>query len=194
MVDSTHAFAAVKLLFWLLVSVLASACRDRAPASDENTHSTVRSSASALDAMSVSETGIGPLRIGMTVAEARASVPGFAAPADSESCGYGTATGLPDSLLIMIEHGFVARVDVDTSTVATVDAARVGDTIPRLMSIYRGRVTTSPNHYTGEPDLIVRGANPTDTLHEIIFETLHGRVVRYRAGQRPQVRYIEGCA
>jgi len=66
--------------------------------------------------------------------------------------------------------------------------------VPHILALYGQRVSTSSNHYTSEPDLTIRSASPGDTIHEIIFETMRGRVVRYRAGQRPQVRYIEGCA
>ena len=142
----------------------------------------------------VSALGIGSLRIGMTVAEASAAVAGFTPPSQTQECDYATAASLPAGLEIMVENGRIGRVDVDTNTIATIEGARVGDTVPRILALYGQRVSTSPNHYTGEPDLTIHSASPGDTIHEIIFETMHGRVVRYRAGRRPQVRYIEGCA
>jgi hypothetical protein len=36
--------------------------------------------------------------------------------------------------------------------------------------------------------------DPADSMLRIIFETDSGRVVRYRAGRRPPVDYVEGCS
>jgi hypothetical protein len=63
-----------------------------------------------------------------------------------------------------------------------------------VRSAYGPRLSSSPNKYTDEPDLRVRSSIPDDTLHEIVFETIGGRIRHYHAGQRPQVRYVEGCS
>jgi hypothetical protein len=170
------------------------ACEKRSPArGDTQTRAETSAVRSPETPLSVSALGIGSLRIGMTIAEASAAVAGFKFPSQAQECGYASAASLPAGLRIMVEKGRVVRIDVDTNTIPTTEGARVGDTVPHIHAIYGPRVTTSPNHDTSEPDLTVRSASPGDTIHEIIFETLRGRVVRYRAGQRPQVRYIERC-
>jgi hypothetical protein len=51
----------------------------------------------------------------------------------------------------------------------------------------------SPHKYTDGLYYTVRHPDFSDTTHVMIFET-DGRVVtRFRAGQRPQVEYVEGC-
>jgi len=176
----------MKNLSYVFVIAGLVACERGTPA---RTHTQAPANPSAVSAL-----GIGSLRIGMTVADATAAVAGFTSPSQSQECDYATAASLPTGLAIMVENDRIARIDVDTNTIPTIEGARVGDTVPHILALYGQRVSTSPNHYTSEPDLTIRSATPGDTIHEIIFETLHGRVVRYRAGQRPQVRYIEGCA
>jgi hypothetical protein len=184
----------IKSLSCVFVIVALVACEKRPPARSDTRASAETSAVSSPDtAVSVSPLGIGLLRIGMTVAEASAAVAGFTAPSQPQECGYARAARLPPGLRIMVENGRIARIDVHANTIPTIEGARVGDTVPRILALYGQRVSTSPNHYTSEPDLLIRSASPGDSIHEIIFETMRGRVVRYRAGQRPQVRYIEGC-
>jgi hypothetical protein len=85
-------------------------------------------------------------------------------------------------------------VEVDSGGVATAEGARIGDTEARVQELYPGRVTVSPHKYTDGRYLIVRPAAASDTTHLLVFET-DGRVVqRFRAGQKPQVEYVEGCS
>jgi len=64
-------------------------------------------------AWTVTERGIGNLRAGMTVAEARAAVPAFsvAASRDSTACTYAKTNGLPPGVMVMVEGGKVVRVE-----------------------------------------------------------------------------------
>ena len=93
----------------------------------------------------------------------------------------------------MVEEGRIARIDVDSGSVATAAGARVGDTEDRVMSLYPGRVTVSPQKYTSGHYLTVTPASPADSVFRIVFETEHGRVTHFRAGRRPPVEYVEGC-
>lgn len=150
--------------------------------------------------------GIGPLRVGMTVDEARAAmggdfrqraVDGSEPITDPDAgCGYAQSGRLPAGVGVMLERGRVVRVEVvdSASPVATVEGARIGDTEARIQQLYAGRVTVGPHKYTDGHYLTVRPAQPSDTTHLIVFET-DGKVVeRFRAGQKPQVEYVEGCA
>ena len=59
-----------------------------------------------------------------------------------------------------------------------------------------GMEAISPCHHTPTRDRtdITIVTPPDDELHRIIFETDGKKVVHIRAGQRPAVDYIEGCA
>jgi hypothetical protein len=145
------------------------------------------------DGWVVTEGGIGKLRAGMTVAEAKAAVPGFSVPAsrDSTACTYGKATSLPAGVFVMVEGGKVVRVEVRKGDVATSAGARIGDTEARINTLYPN-ATSSPHKYTpGGHYLTVVPAGGGDS--RIIFETDGKKVVNYRAGLRPQVEYVEGC-
>lgn len=146
--------------------------------------------------------GIGPLRVGMTVEEARAALGGdFQAPgpdagvSDSpEACQYARSGRVPAGVWVMLEGLRIVRVEVDSGTIATAEGARIGDTEARIQQLYPGRVTSGPHKYTDGHYLTVRPAEPADTTHLIVFETDGSVVTRFRGGQKPQVEYVEGCA
>lgn len=144
----------------------------------------------------VTETGIGPLMAGMSVARGEAILKtSLAAPAgsDSSGCRYAAWGGGPPGLRLMIEGNDIVRVDVDSGPVATSTGARVGDTEERILSLYPGRVAVGPHKYTKGHYLTVTPANPADSAFRLIFETDGKVVTRYRSGKRPQVEYVEGC-
>jgi hypothetical protein len=145
--------------------------------------------------------GIGPLRVGMTVQEARAALGQFrgilpdpGGPPDSLACGYGMSERLPPGVRVMLEEARVVRVEVDSGSVPTGEGARIGDTEARIQQLYSGRVEVQPHKYTDGHYLLVRPTEASDTTHLLLFET-DGRVVtRFRGGRKPQVEYVEGCA
>jgi hypothetical protein len=143
----------------------------------------------------ITERGLGPLRAGMTIAEAVTALDGaLAVPAeyDSTECDYATWRGGPRGVHVMIDQGRIARIEVDSTGVATAAGARVGDSEDRIQSLYPGRVTVTPHKYEDGHYLTVNAVG--DSSLAIVFETSKGRVTRYRAGRRPAVEYVEGCS
>jgi hypothetical protein len=145
--------------------------------------------------------GFGPLRVGMTAAEAEAALGHFrlipfnpGAPADSMACGYAESDRLPAGVKVMMEGARVVRVDVVSGDAATAEGARIGDTEARVQQLYPGRVTVGPHKYTDGHYLTVRPAQASDTTHLMVFETDGQTVLRYRGGRKPQVEYVESCA
>ena len=145
-------------------------------------------------ALTLTPTGIGKLRVGMTVAEARSALGTFSLPVaeDPKGCLHVRPPALPAGVLVMVEGGKVVRVSVDSNTVATAEGARIGDTEARIKTLYGARVATSAHKYTDGHYLTVTPAG--DTLHRLIFETDQGKVTRFRGGRVPQVQYVEGCS
>jgi len=143
----------------------------------------------------LSETGIGPVRVGMTVAEAAAALPDAgAAHPETEACAYVGLSGLPAGVSLMTEGGRVVRVDVDdSSAVATTRGARVGWTEARVLALYPG-ARVEPHKYEDGHYLVAIPGAPADTLHRIVFETARGVVTRFRGGVVPAVEYVEGCS
>ena len=144
----------------------------------------------------VTQYGIGKLRAGMTVAEAGSVFPGFRVPVrrNRNACMYATADSLPAGVRVMVEQQRVTRIDVFEGAVQTAKGARIGDSEERIKRLYPNQVTVSPHKYTDGHYLTVVPTDAADSAYRIVFETDGRRVLRYRAGTRPQVEYVEGCS
>jgi len=147
----------------------------------------------------VDEFGIGPLRAGMTVSEAARIVGGsFAArPGGETICGFAVWREAPPGVLVMLDEGLVARVDVTReSRIATSKGARIGDTEARIKELYKGRVAVTPHEYTDGHYLTVTPppGSGEDRNYRLVFETDGNRVLRYRGGKLPQVGWVESCS
>jgi hypothetical protein len=146
------------------------------------------------DVWRVTPTGIGRLRAGMTVTEARSTLPnGLADPTRAE-CDHVAIEGAPGRILAMIVQGRVARIEVQDSATATDVGARVGDTEQRIDSLYSGRVAIMPHKYVDGHYLVVTPTASADSMFRLVFETDGARVTRYRVGLLPAVEWVEGCS
>jgi hypothetical protein len=152
-----------------------------APAPGTGTASTADSAAWV-----VTDSGIGPIAVGMTAA---AIAPHIEKLGELQGCVYAKAPAAP-GLLIMLFAGKVVRVDVIEPGLATAAGARVGDTEARIRELYAGRVSVEPHKYTDGHYLVVDSASN----RRLVFETDGTRVTRYRAGVVPQVDWVEGCS
>lgn len=149
-----------------------------------------------VEAFTISETRLGPVRAGMTIAQANAALGGILnVPSRLDECDYVRPRTTPRDVAFMVEKGRISRIDVtNSSTVATTVGARIGDTEERIRSLYAGRVISQPHKYTDGRYLVVTPANPADSAFRIVFETDGTKVLRYRSGIRPAVEYVEGCS
>ena len=139
--------------------------------------------------------GVGGIRAGMTVDAARAVAEGLSTPAkrDPSGCQYLTWKGGPAGVNLMAEGGRIVRIDVVSGQVATEEGARIGDREQTVIDRYPQRISVQPHKYTKGHYLVVTPAHAADSMFRLIFETDSSRVLRYHAGQRPQVEYVEGC-
>jgi hypothetical protein len=144
----------------------------------------------------VTERGIGPLVVGVSLQEAGLALGQEIRPAYDvfEECDMVPLPEGPSDVTLMIVSDTVVRVDVfGSSTVATAEGAGIGDSEARVRSLYGPRVREEPHKYTDGRYLIVPLAS--DTTLRLVFETeVQGRVTRYRAGLLPSVEWVEGCA
>lgn len=94
---------------------------------------------------------------------------------------------------LMFEDGKFVRYDVGTADIAAPGGGRVGMARAEIDALYPGRIEVRPHHYV-EGGHYLRVTAP-DAAGVLVFETDEdGRVTTWRAGQPPQVDYIEGCA
>lgn len=112
----------------------------------------------------------------------------------SATCDHVDPASFPDGVIVMIENDSVVRFDVENPAIRTQDGAGVGDLEADVVRRYGDRIAVTPHAYTGPEGHYLTLTPPDDTLHRIIFETDGQRVLHIRAGQRPAVDYIEGCA
>ncbi|MDB5471951.1 MAG: hypothetical protein JWR84_3511 [Caulobacter sp.] len=137
--------------------------------------------------------GLGALKIGMTVEEARAAAPGPLVATESSDdlaiCGDYLIEGQP--MAFLTEDGRVARITLyETGT--TAEGVALGDPAEKVHQVYGKAVEREPAPY-GEPpahDLYV-WRTPERGYRFAIDDK--GRVVTILAGNRT-IRYMEGCA
>lgn len=139
--------------------------------------------------------GFGPIRIGMTRAQAE-RVAAMALSDDRELssayCYYLDFTRGLKGVIFMVTEGRISRVDILAPGFATLSGAQVGNTEARLKEIYGERAKFTPHKYLGAAGNYVTVMS-ADGRYAVQFETKHGRVFRYRAGKFPEVALVEGC-
>ena len=145
--------------------------------------------------------GIGGIRVGMTVREARRSSGtnlNYMGQIDDPTCYYVNPQTGSKGLGFMVSDGRIARVDVyDKSSVTTLSGAKIGDTEARIKALYPGQIKVSTHKYMGASGghyLTYVPKDKSDRNYRIVFETDGKRVLRFRAGKLPEVEYIEGCS
>lgn len=150
--------------------------------------------------------GIGPIQVGMTIAEAQAATgmrftPGhsFGSTPDWQ-CSYFTPVNGPEGLRLMVINGEIVRVDVaGDSRIETLSGAGIGDSQRSVVSLYPGQIEISLHPYIGRPPhngryLTYVPRDAADRAYSLIFETSRGEVRSFRSGFRDAVAAIEGCA
>jgi hypothetical protein len=141
--------------------------------------------------------GIGPVRVGMTLAEAEqaADMPMSVPDTDDNGCGYSQPQGI-ENLLFMVTDNQIARVDVvRDSTIKTLSGAGIGNTRAEIEAMYPGQIEVSPHKYVqGGHYLTYIPTDVSDRNYRIVFETDENDVVtRLRSGKLPEVTWVETC-
>lgn len=170
--------------------------------------STTTTAAGLSDESTLALDGIGPIKVGMTLAEASAAVgqpveidPGYVL----DGCAYAVVKDGPKGLLFMVlrdketDPWRIVRVDVDDgSRIATLSGIRIGATEADVKRIYgesgrTGKVTVE-NHEYVEGGHYITYDDDGPAGFRMLFETDGQKVTRFRSGQQDPVGYVEGCA
>jgi hypothetical protein len=147
--------------------------------------------------VALSEDGLGPVQVGMTLAEAVNMGLLNENPNMKKDCDFvfpAVGAGIPDNVGVMIVKGKVARIDVDTGSVTTEDGAKIGDTEDRIKSIYDGDVQIEPHKYIPGGHYMTVMGDSASAGKAIVFETNGKVVTNFRAGRLPEVKWVEGCS
>jgi hypothetical protein len=144
------------------------------------------------DAWVIREDGVGPVKVGMTLAQLSAALHQELAAdeRDEHGCFYINARW-HDNVSFMIIDGHVARVEVAGPGVKTSTGIQVGDSEAQVRNVYGPKVKVIAHQYidTGHY-LTVRSA---DGRYGVRFETDKGKVTLFYAGKYDAIQYVEGC-
>jgi len=137
--------------------------------------------------------GFGPVRIGMTEAEAREAVSDLTIGTDRETdpaCYFLNSPG-DRSVSFMIERGRVVRIDIDDPHHWTLSGVHIGTTEAEAQAVYRGRLRVQPHKYDRTGHYLI--LTSSDGKSALVLETDGKRVTSMRAGAKPAVEYVERC-
>ena len=135
--------------------------------------------------------GFGPVRVGMTVAEAgKALKVKLVEHEPPEPCHYAWSEGELPGIAFMVLDGRVVRVDVTKDVYRAESGARVGATEEEVRRLHP-QVQVERHPYDDDGHYLVLASR--DQRYGMIFETDGKVVTSFRAGEREPVRYIEGC-
>jgi hypothetical protein len=145
------------------------------------------------DTRALTDTGFGPISVGMTLAEANSALGETLRtlqPVVGTGCEYAFGR---DSVAVMMEEGRIVRIEVRAPGVATSEGAKVGDTEARVQQLYADRITTTPHKYTSGHYLFVTPRDGPRGQTQLVFETDGSVVTEFRGGLLPAVAYVERC-
>lgn len=149
-----------------------------------------------LSDVTVNEDGFGQIQIGMTLDDAVNMGLLNRNPNMNTQCDYvypAVGAGVPENVGVMVVKGKVVRIDVDTGAVTTDDGAKIGDTEDRIKNIYGDDVKVTPHKYNEGWHYMTVLGDSASAGKAIVFETDGRKVTRYRAGELPEVQWVEGC-
>ena len=135
-------------------------------------------SAGPLSGARLSIFGLGPIRIGMTVADVeRASGLTFhgAAEQSGQSCYYVDHQLQTGGIALLIKNGLVAAVAVDGTEYATVSGVRTGDSESKVMAAYRTGLSKFRSRSTDPSNaLIYTPKDPSEGQYRMVFTLMAG--------------------
>lgn len=141
--------------------------------------------------------GLGPVRVGMTVAEAAGALgrPLEPVTAPTDGCTfYAPANGF-DGISFLVATGTVARIDVTDGPTKTAEGMAIGQSEAEARRHYGDRLRESPHDFVlGGHYLTLVPTDPADAGFRLVAETDGVKVTSMRAGRLPEMDLTEGCS
>ena len=151
-------------------------------------------SGAASDTWVVHFNSTGPIKIGMSLSQLNAALhEEFSMPEDEDgkACFYAEPTKR-HGIAIMVEEGYVTRVDVSQPGISTAQGIRIGDSEARAKQVYGDKLKVKPHAYDG-PEGHYLTVLSSNGLYGIRFETDGKKISSFYAGKTAAIAYIEGC-
>lgn len=176
---------------WILAAAALAIVAVAAPAGAGEDRERPAHAAADITDWKMSKKGLGPLRVGRTVAEIEALTGYDMKPSyGTRSCRIWTLAGAPEGISVMTANGKVVRVDVFKRPWETLLGIHVGMKGAVVRRRHPG-LRVAPHPYTPGGHYLIVGGKP----RRMIFETgRRGRITSFRGGLSKPVGYIEGCA
>ncbi len=168
-----------------------------------------RAPAAAAAAVLTAE-GFGPLRIGMSRAEAvkamgEDSNPEAVGGPDPQSCDEFRPARAPEGMMVMIERGRLTRISLlEGSKVETDRGLGVGATAAAVRAAYGAALRAGPHKYEVAPAEYLTIWTKDGPRGEEYVQTPAARGISYEIGGKgvvkaihaggPSIQYVEGCA
>lgn len=141
--------------------------------------------------------GVGPLKVGMTLAEAEKAAGAqlvFDHPEEPvNQCTFARLKGGPADLGFMLMNRVVVRADVFEGGIKTAEGAGIGTSEDEVKRLYANAKIEVSNHAYVEGHYL-EVTMPGFANLRYIFETDGKKVTAFRAGRLPEVGFVEGCA
>lgn len=146
--------------------------------------------------MQATMNSIGPVKVGMTIAEAEGALNRKLVAEESfdsiDGClYYGAGPEMPGVAFMSI-NGVILRYDVFGHSARTLSGVAVGDAVERVFEIYGAKLDVTPHYYSG-PEESYLTIWSKDRKSAIRFETSSGKIQSFYGGNSRQVQYVEGC-
>lgn len=159
---------------------------------------TVSQPAALTSASIVTLRALGPVRIGMSVAEASEAA-GLELRRDlgrssTDSCYHVNAGPTMRGVSFMVVNDLIRRINIDPpSPVATRSGVGIGTTASNLREVYSDNIQRADSAAAGGQGWAFVPNDEFDDDFRIYFEIEAGSVARYRLGSRPSVDSPGGC-
>jgi hypothetical protein len=138
----------------------------------------------------ITTAGLGEIKIGMTVAEARRrSGSNIVVHSVNRGCESGSVSPHKLGVSVLSSNYRIAVLYVNRRGIATRSGVRVKDTVRRLASVYGNRLVKRPEFYNPKHfNYELRDGN-----RKVIFSTDNKKVTMISTGRKPEIDYVEGC-
>lgn len=146
----------------------------------------------------ISTVGLGPVFVGMTVAEASQAAASAFEP-DGEvrgPCTFYVATDFADvGVRWLVAFDRIAVVHVDQPGIVTLSGVGVGSSAEEVRAAYGDLIEERPSPFDpAVTELVLVPVDENDANQRVIFEVDgSGNVVAFHSGQRPEVSYSATC-
>jgi len=146
----------------------------------------------------ISTVGLGPVFVGMTVAEATqaAGTPLQPEGAVQGRCTFYKAADFAEPVSWLVSFDRIAAIHVESGSITTRSGIGIGTPAQQLRDTFGDQIQERPSPFDpAVTELVFVPTDENEARQRVIFEVDgSGNVARYRSGQLPEVEYGRDCS